>query len=52
MEGGWWLGVENVQFLVFLPLVPVGLSGGGLHLSLKHPSGNKRPPPEYSAELS
>lgn len=50
MEGGWWLGVENVQFLVFLPLVPLGLSGGGL--SLKHPNGNKRPPPEYSAELS
>lgn len=52
MEGGWLLGVENVQFLVFLPLVPLGLSGGGLHLSLKHPSGNKQPPPEYSAELS
>lgn len=52
MEGGWWLGVENVQFLVFLPLVPLGLSGNGLHLSLEHPSGNTRPPPEYSAELS
>lgn len=52
MEGERWLGVETVQFLVFLPLVPHGLSCGGLHLSLEHPSWNKRPPPEYSAELS